>query len=90
MSISLTHNDVVLDDLRGGHMMGNYHWRALIDSNKSNYLSLPTSQKALVAESIVHFIRSQNPPGRFVQIGGDDMWYDVGDQMACQMTLRAL
>jgi len=89
MSISLTHNDVALDDLGGGHM-GNYHWRALVNSNKSNYLSLPTPQKALVAESIVHFVRSQNPPGRFLQKGGDGMWYDVGDRLACEVTLRAL
>lgn len=78
---------------RGGgtnHHIGNSHWRNLVSANKRLYLTLPKRQKALVAKSIVHAIRSQNPPGRFLQKADDEFWYDIGDKRACEKTSQAL
>ena len=78
---------------RGGgtnHHIGNSHWRNLVSANKRLYLTLPKRQKALVAKSIVHAIRTQNPPGRFLQKADDELWYDIGDKRACEKTSQAL
>ncbi|KAL3795643.1 hypothetical protein HJC23_002050 [Cyclotella cryptica] len=78
---------------RGGgtnHHIGNNHWRNLVSANKRLYLTLPKRQKALVAKSIVHAIRTQNPPGRFLQKADDELWYDIGDRRACEKTSQAL
>ena len=79
---------------RGGgtnHHRGNAHWRKLVNSNKRLYLSLPKKQKALVAKSIVHTIRAQNPPGRFLARNpANSLWSDIGDQKAAEKTSQAL
>ncbi len=79
---------------RGGgtnHHVGNAHWRKLVNSNKRLYLSLPKKQKALVAKSIVHAVRAQNPPGRFLaRDPSNSLWCDIGDQKATEKTSQAL
>ena len=78
---------------RGGgtnHHSGNNHWRSLVSANKRLYLTLPKRQKALLAKSIVHAIRSHNPRGRFLQRGVDGLWHDIGDRKACDKTSQAL
>ncbi|KAL7452004.1 hypothetical protein ACHAWC_003749 [Mediolabrus comicus] len=79
---------------RGGgtnHHVGNAHWRKLVNSNKRLYISLPKKQKALVAKSIVHAIRAQNPPGRFLARNPkNSLWCDIGDQKATEKTSQAL
>jgi hypothetical protein len=79
---------------RGGRTnshIGNLYWRMLVQSNKELYLSLPRKQKMLLSLSIVHTIRSQNPPGRFLQKDPMiNLWYDVGDQKAQEKTSQAL
>jgi hypothetical protein len=54
----------------------------LVAANKELYVSLPKKQKMLLAQSIVNAVRSQNPPGRFLQkdATGNSLWYDVGDK----------
>lgn len=79
---------------RGGgtnHHVGNAHWRKLVNTNKRLYLSLPKKQKALVAKSIVHAVRAQNPPGRFLaRDPSNSLWSDIGDQKATEKTSQAL
>ena len=54
-------------------------------------MSLPKRQKQLLSRSIVHAVRSQNPPGRFLQrSAATDLWYDVGDARATEKTSQAL
>lgn len=79
---------------RGGgtnHHVGNSHWRALVAANKRLYITLPKKQKILVAKSIVHAIRSQKPPGRFLQKDTTtNLWDDIGDLKATEKTSQAL
>jgi hypothetical protein len=79
---------------RGGgtnNHVGNSHWRMLVAANKQLYVTLPKRQKMLLSRSIVNAVRSQNPPGRFLQKEAkSDLWYDVGDQRAQEKTSRAL
>jgi hypothetical protein len=54
-------------------------------------VTLPKRQKMLLSKSIVHAVRSQNPPGRFLQKDANtDRWYDVGDNRAVEKTSQAL
>lgn len=79
---------------RGGgtnNHIGNSHWRMLVAANKELYVSLPKKQKMLLSKSIVNAVRSQNPPGRFLQKDSkSERWYDVGDQRATEKTSQAL
>lgn len=71
--------------------VGNSHWRMLVAANKEMYVSLPKKQKMLLSKSIVNAVRSQNPPGRFLQKDNKtNLWYDVGDQRAQEKTSQAL
>jgi hypothetical protein len=71
--------------------VGNNHWRMLVAANKELYVSLPKRQKQLLSKSIVHAVRSQNPPGRFLQKSANaELWYDVGDRRAAEKTSQAL
>ncbi|GAX10433.1 hypothetical protein FisN_21Lh132 [Fistulifera solaris] len=71
--------------------VGNAHWRMLVAANKELYVSLPKKQKMLLSKSIVNAVRSQNPPGRFLQKDNKtNLWYDVGDQRAQEKTSQAL
>ena len=63
----------------------------LVAANKQLYVTLPKRQKMLLSRSIVNAVRSQNPPGRFLQKEAkSDLWYDVGDQRAQEKTSQAL
>lgn len=63
----------------------------LVTANKELYVSLPKKQKMLLSQSIVNAVRSQNPPGRFLQKDTQsDLWYDVGDKRAQEKTSQAL
>jgi len=79
---------------RGGgtnNHIGNSHWRMLVAANKQLYITLPKRQKMLLSRSIVNAVRSQNPPGRFLQKDGKTkLWFDVGDQRAQEKTSQAL
>lgn len=71
--------------------VGNSHWRMLVTANKELYVTLPKRQKMLLSKSIVNAVRTQNPPGRFLQKDPKtDLWYDVGDQRAQEKTSQAL
>ena len=87
------HSHDVLCGRGGGtnNHVGNSHWRMLVAANKQLYVSLPKRQKMLLSRSIVNAVRSQNPPGRFLQKeANSDKWSDVGDQRAQEKTSQAL
>ena len=70
---------------------GNTQWRMLVATNKELYVTLPKKQKMMLSQSIVNAVRSQNPPGRFLQKDvHHDVWYDVGDKRAQEKTSQAL
>ncbi len=79
---------------RGGgtnNHIGNSHWRLLVAANKQLYVTLPKRQKMLLSRSIVNAVRSQNPPGRFLEKNSKtNHWYDVGDHRAQEKTSQAL
>jgi hypothetical protein len=63
----------------------------LVAANKQLYVTLPKRQKMLLSRSIVHAVRSQTPPGRFLQKDSkSDRWCDIGDQRAQEKTSQAL
>lgn len=91
--ITAPHPHDVLCGRGGGtnNHVGNSHWRMLVAANKQLYVTLPKRQKMLLSRSIVNAVRSQNPPGRFLQKEAkSDLWYDVGDQRAQEKTSQAL
>jgi hypothetical protein len=91
--ITIPHPHDVLCGRGGGtnNHVGNTHWRMLVAANKQLYVTLPKRQKMLLSQSIVKAIRSQNPPGRFLQKQAQsDYWCDVGDQRAQEKTSQAL
>jgi hypothetical protein len=63
----------------------------LVAANKELYVTLPKKQKLLLSMSIVNAVRSQSPPGRFLQKDANsELYYDVGDQRAQEKTSQAL
>jgi hypothetical protein len=91
--ISAPHPHDVLCGRGGGtnNHIGNSHWRMLVAANKQLYITLPKRQKMLLSRSIVNAVRSQNPPGRFLQKDSKtNTWFDVGDQRAQEKTSQAL
>eukprot|EP00980_Cylindrotheca_fusiformis_P031055 scaffold25754_cov137-Cylindrotheca_fusiformis.AAC.1 len=61
-------NDVLCG--RGGETnkhIGNVEWRKMVKANKAKYIVLPKGTKMELSRSIVKAVRSQNPPGRFLQ-----------------------
>eukprot|EP00536_Pseudo-nitzschia_multiseries_P011179 jgi/Psemu1/297794/fgenesh1_pm.367_\ len=87
------HDHDVLCGRGGGtnNHIGNSHWRMLVAANKQLYITLPKRQKMLLSRSIVNAVRSQTPPGRFLQKDTNTkLWFDVGDQRAQEKTSQAL
>mmetsp|Transcript_2068 Transcript_2068/g.2981 ORF Transcript_2068/g.2981 Transcript_2068/m.2981 type:complete len:746 (+) Transcript_2068:143-2380(+) len=85
-------NDVLCG--RGGSTnrhIGNANFRQLIASNKPMYVTLTKKQKMMVARSIVDTVRSQDPPGRFLQKSAETgLWFDIGRSRALEKTSQAL
>ena len=78
---------------RGGYINnheGNKNWRRLVAANKELYVALPKYQKQLLSQSIVHAVRSQNPPGRFLLKNSSGLWNEIGEQKAYDKTSQAL
>eukprot|EP00980_Cylindrotheca_fusiformis_P013301 scaffold3380_cov106-Cylindrotheca_fusiformis.AAC.6 len=86
-------NDVLCG--RGGETnkhIGNVHWRRMVKDRQAEYIMLPSrKQKMELSRSIVKAVRSQNPPGRFLQRDSKTYkWFDVGDKWAQEKTTQAL
>lgn len=92
-SIAKPHdNDILLG--RGGvthYHPGNYMYRQIVNTNKPLYASLKKVLKTDLSKSIVAGIRTQDPPGRFLQFDKvSSLWNDVGDKKAVEKTSQAL
>jgi hypothetical protein len=91
--ISTPHENDVLCG-RGGlsnNHVGNARWRLLVNAKKEIYVSLSKRRKMLLSKSIVKTVRSQSPPGRFLQKDPrSGLWSDIGDQKAHEKTSQAL
>jgi hypothetical protein len=85
-------NDVLCG--RGGgtnNNTGNMNWREVVAFNKQLYTTLPAKEKMRLSRSIVSAVRSQEPPGRFLEKDTiSDTWYDIGDERAQKKTSQAL
>jgi len=87
-------NDVLCG--RGGRInlhAGNVQFRDLIQATKPDYLAPSTRkmEKAHIAASIVHMIRTLDPPGRFLKKErGTGTWFEIGDAKAIKKTGQAL
>eukprot|EP00980_Cylindrotheca_fusiformis_P003385 scaffold751_cov87-Cylindrotheca_fusiformis.AAC.10 len=86
------HHDVLCG--RGGETNkhpGNLHWRKLVKDCKSDYIMLTRPQKMELSRSIVKAVKSQDPPGRFLQKDSKtNKWVVVGDERARVKTSQAL
>lgn len=70
---------------------GNEAFRDLVTAQKVVYLHASKRDKPFVSRGIVRAIRSQNPPGRFLQKNEQTgLWFDIGDQKAREKTSQAL
>jgi hypothetical protein len=91
--ISTPHENDVLCG-RGGlsnNHVGNARWRLLVNAKKEIYVSLSKRRKMLLSKSIVKTVRSQSPPGRFLQKDPrSGLWFDIGEQKAHEKTSQAL
>lgn len=87
-------NDVLCG--RGGRINaheGNVQFREIVVANKKEYLAKSTKklEKAHIAARVVEYIRTLNPPGRFLKEDADTgMWFDIGDAKAIKKAGQAL
>jgi hypothetical protein len=81
---------------RGGRInshTGNIQFRDAIQSKKKEYLAKTTKklEKAHIAASIVHAVRTMEPSGRFLKEDRDTgLWFDIGDAKAIKKAGQAL
>lgn len=70
---------------------GNDKFRALVSQQQLYYLHATTSEGQFISRSIVRAVRSQIPPGRFLQKDEcSGLWYDVGDAAASSKANKSL
>jgi hypothetical protein len=70
---------------------GNLHFWGTVQSFNALYRTLDETQIGLLSWGIVQSIRSQSPPGRFLEkCFSTNLWADVGDAGAQEITTRAL
>jgi hypothetical protein len=78
---------------RGGNINthpGNGTFRTLVEKNKRLYLtSRFKREKRVIAEGILHEIKRQSPPGRFL-LKKDDVWVEISHEKARDKTSQAL
>jgi hypothetical protein len=89
----LNKNDVISG--RGGRInahVGNVQFREIVAKRREDYRAHSTKklEKAHIAAEIVYFIRSMDPPGRFLKEDPDGSWYDIGDEKAIKKVGQAL
>ena len=93
--VNLTNHDVLFgyEEESNHNHEGNKYWRSWVYSEKRRYAAAKKeSDKWRVANRIVQELRSQNPPGRFLEKrpGRKYLWFDIGDFKAIEKTLQAL
>ena len=71
--------------------VGNSNFRDIVACNKSVYVTLTKREKMMMARSIFQLIRSQDPPGRFLQKDANtNLWFDIGRSRALEKVSQAL
>lgn len=62
----------------------------MVEDRKLEYVNSKRLDKPLVALEIIRLWRAQDPPGRFLKMDNNGLWYDVGDKKAREKTSQAL
>ena len=92
--VNPTNHDVLFGcEEESNHHEGNKYWKSWVYSEKRRYATAQDeSDKWRVAKRIVQQLRSQDPPGRFLEKNSKkvDVWFDIGDFKAIDKTLQAL
>ena len=71
--------------------VGNSNFRDIVACNKAVYVTLTKREKMMMARSIFQLIRSQDPPGRFLQKDANtNLWFDIGRSRALEKVSQAL
>jgi len=80
----ITDNDVLLvESFIGKKRTGNIKYRELLQNKKDLYKASPKGMKSSVVADIIREWRSQDPPGRFLNLdydGASRKWTDAGDK----------
>lgn len=70
---------------------GNIAYRRLVQLSKSRYALCQKREKMQISKCIVHAIKTQDPPGRFLEKDSKNgLWKDVGEKKAIEKTSQAL
>ena len=69
---------------------GNQFFRSLVKALRVPYVDATKQDKAVFAMLLVRQIRRLNPPGRFLKLGEDNRYSDIGDKKAIEKTSQAL
>jgi len=85
-------HDVLLGRGKGTYRhQGNIAYRELIHMYKSEYISCKKNDKRKISERIVRAIRSQDPPGRFIELDSNSgSWTVVANKRAIEKTSQTL
>jgi len=84
---------------RGGSInahVGNIQFRRWVAERKNDYnLAATKVEKSVVAQEVIALVRSQSPPGRFLQkdptaIGGIGWWVEIEEEKTIAKTSQAL
>ena len=69
---------------------GNKKFRTLCNNNKARYKEATKQDKPNVSSDVVNEWRSMTPRGKFLKIGDDNIWHDVGDGEARKKVSQTL
>lgn len=75
-------NDVVCG--RGASIYklpGNVQFRRIVATRKMEYISKDDSEKMPIAEEVIAYIRTLDPPGRFIRKHTNGFWFEVADKV---------
>lgn len=85
-------NDVLSG--RGGltnHHPGNKKYRKWVEDHKEKYRQGTMNQKTTIAKQIIHMVKNQDPPGRFLKRDNrNNPWFELDDEKAEKKTKQAL
>ena len=91
--LHVNYNDVVCGKGKiTNDLVGNQRFRVWIDVHREVFVKARLEQdRQSIAHSIVNTIRRSVPNGRFLSLDiHSGIWYDVGDEKACHITMEAL
>jgi len=85
-------NDVLLGRGKGSNnWVGNKKFRKLVAKFQEEYFETSRREKPVLAKRIADLVKSQNPPGRFLQYNNTSgIWYEVDDDERVRKSSQAL